>query len=118
MRSSRLVGEVEDEKVNRYATNAATHLERIDSLVNEMTKEFRPCALLTVGCIPNPRFSGSVIAARAQGGVCTRCQQVPGGALVPVTAGQSSARCAGDRVGKAHTYEPSTKDSATLRTFS
>ena len=68
MRSSRLVGEVEDEKVNRYATNAATHLERIDSLVNEMTKEFRPCALLPVGRVPPPapRFGGSA-QARARG---------------------------------------------------
>ena len=103
MGSSRRVGQVKDEKVNRYPTNAATHLERIDSVVNEMTKEFGPCALLTVGCVPNARFSGSVVAARAQGGVCTGCQRMPGGALVPITAGQSSARCAGNGVGKAHT---------------
>lgn len=118
MRSSRLIGEVEDEKLDRYATNAATHLEWVDSLVNEMAKEFRPCALLAVGRIPNTRFSGLVVSARAQGGVSTRCQRVPCGALVPVTTGQSSSRCAGDRVGKAHTYEPSTNASAALRTFS
>lgn len=62
MRSCRLVCEVEDVKVDRYPTNAATHLEWIDSFINEVTKELRPCALLPVGRVPDPRlprFGGS-----------------------------------------------------------
>jgi hypothetical protein len=105
-------------KVDRYPTNAATHLEWIDSFINEVTKKLRPCALLQVGRVPNPRLAGSVVAARPEGGVCTGCQRVPGGALMPVTAGQPSSRCGGDRVAKTHTYEPSTKASAALRTSS
>ncbi|MDT5369375.1 MAG: hypothetical protein QOC62_3806 [Mycobacterium sp.] len=118
MRSCRLVGEVEDVKVDRYPTNAATHLEWIDSSINKVTKELRPCALLPVGRVPNPRLPGSVVAARPEGGVCTGCKRVPCGALVPVTAGQPSSRCGGDRIAKTHTYEPSTKASAALRTSS
>jgi hypothetical protein len=87
MRSCRLVGEVEDVKVDRYPTNAATHLEWIDSFINEVTKKLRPCALLQVGRVPNPRLPGSVVAARPEGGVCTGCKRVPCGALMPVTAG-------------------------------
>jgi hypothetical protein len=52
------------------------------------------------------RLPGSVVAARPAGGVCTGCKRVPCGALVPVTAGQPSSRCGGDRVAKTHTYEP------------
>ncbi len=43
---------------------------------------------------------------------------VPCGALVPITAGQPSSRCGGDRAAKTHTYEPPTKASAALRTSS
>ena len=57
-------------------------------------------------------------AAGPEGGVCTGCKWVPCGALVPVVTGQPSPRCGGDRVAKTHTYEPSTKASAALRTFS
>jgi hypothetical protein len=69
MRSCRLVGEVEDVEVDRYPTNAATHLEWIDSFINEVTKKLRPCALLQVGRVPNPRLPGSVVAARPEGTV-------------------------------------------------
>ena len=103
MRSCRLVGEVEHVKIDRYPTNAATHLEWIDSVINEVTKELRPCALLPVGRIPNPRLPGSVVAARPEGGVCTGGKGVPCGALVPVVTGQPPSRCGGDRVAKTHT---------------
>ncbi len=103
MRSCRLVGEVEDVKVNRYPTDAATHLEWIDSFVDEVTKEFCPCALFPVGRVPNPRLPGSVVAAWPCGGVCAGYERVPCGALVPVTAGQPSSRCGGDCVAKTHT---------------
>src|SRR6478609_7746944 len=69
MRSCRLVGQVEDVKVHRYPPNAATHLEWIDSFINEVTKKLRPCALLQVGRVPNPRLPGSVVAARPEGTV-------------------------------------------------
>ena len=105
-------------KVDRYPTNAATHLEWIDSVINEVAKELGPCALLPVGHVPNPWLPGSVVAASPEGRVCTGCKRVPCGALVPVTAGQPSSRCGGDRVAKTHTYEPSTKASAALRTSS
>jgi hypothetical protein len=103
MRSCGLVGEVEDVKIDRYPTNAATHLKWIDAFIDEVTKEFRPCALFLVGRIPNPRLPGSVVAARPEGGVCTGCKGVPCGAFVPITAGQPPARCGGDRVAKTHT---------------
>lgn len=70
MRSSRLIGEVEDEKLDRYATNAAPHLEWVDSFIHEMAKKLRPCTLLAVGRIPNARFSGLVVTARSE--VCGR----------------------------------------------
>lgn len=94
MRSCRLVGEVEDVKLDRYPTNATTHLEWIDSFIDKVTKELRPCALLPVGRVPNPRLPASVVAARPEGGVCTgcKCKRVPCSALVPVTAGQPSSR--------------------------
>jgi hypothetical protein len=118
MRSCHLVGEVQDVKVDRYPTNAATHFEWIDPVINEVTKELGPCALLPVGCVPNPRLPRSVVAARPEGGVSTGCQRVPGGPLVPVTAGQPASWCGRNRIAKTHTYEPSTKASAALRTSS
>jgi hypothetical protein len=68
MRPCRLVGEVEDVKFDRYPTNATTHLEWIDSFIDKVTKELRPCALLPVGRVPNPRLTGSVVAARPEAG--------------------------------------------------
>lgn len=53
MRSCRLVGEIEDLEVDRYATNPATYLERIDSFIKKVPKELGPCALLPAGRIPN-----------------------------------------------------------------
>lgn len=58
-------------KVRRYPTDAATHLEWIDSVINEVSKELCPCALIAAGPVPNPR---AVVAARAEGGVCTGCK--------------------------------------------
>jgi hypothetical protein len=90
-------------KVDRYPTNAATHLEWIDSIINEVTKELGPCALLPVGRVPDPRLPGSVVAARPVCGVCAGYKWVPCGALVPVTANQPSSRRIGDCVAKTHT---------------
>jgi hypothetical protein len=70
MRSRCVVGEVEDAKVDRYATNAAAHFERVDSLLDEVAKELRPGALLAVGCVPDARFAGSVIATGPASGIC------------------------------------------------
>jgi hypothetical protein len=50
------------------------------------------------------------------GGLCAGGQWVPGGALMPIVAGQLSSRCGGDRVTGAQTYEPSMNDSAASRT--
>ena len=66
-------------KVNRHPADAATHLEWIDSFVNEVTKEFCPCALFPVGRVPNPRLPGSVVAAWPVGGVCAGYERVPWG---------------------------------------
>lgn len=114
MRSCRLVGEIKDLKVDRYPTNTATNFKGIDSFIKEVTEQLRPCALLPVGRIPNPRLPRSVVAARPDGGVGTGCQLVSCGALVPVTARQPSSRCTSDRDSRAHTYEPSTKAAAAL----
>ena len=70
MRSRVALGEVEHLEVNRYSTNTATHLERIDSFTNEVTKQLRPRTLLPVRRVPNAGLPGSVVTAGPEGGVC------------------------------------------------
>lgn len=118
MRSCGVVGEVEDVKVDRYATHAAAYFEWVDSLLKEVAKELRPRALLAVGCIPDARLASPVVAAGPAGGICAGGKWVAGGALVPIAAGQLSSWRGGDRITRAQTYEPSMKDSAALRTSS
>jgi hypothetical protein len=103
-------------KVDRYATHAAAHFEWVDSLLNEVAKELRPCALLPVGCVPDAWLTGSVVTTGPAGGIRAGGKWVACGALVPVVTDQLSSRCGGDRVSRFQTYEPSTKDSAALRT--
>src|SRR5947209_20487822 len=100
MRSGGGVGEVEHLELDRHSANTATHLERIDSFTDEVTKQLRPCTLFTVARVPHARLAGSVVAAGPEGGVCAGSPRVLGGALVPVGAGQVSS-CAGcDGVGE------------------
>ena len=68
MRSGLLVGEIENLEVYRHPTNAATNLEWIDTLIDEVTEELSPRTLLPVGGIPDTRFAGSVVAARPPAG--------------------------------------------------
>lgn len=72
MRPGLFVGEVEDLKVDRHATDAAANLEGIDTVIDEMPEEFSPRTLLAVGGIPDTRFAGSVVTARPRGRVATR----------------------------------------------
>jgi hypothetical protein len=77
MRSGLFVGEVEYLEVYRYATNAATNLEWIDTLIDEVTEELSPRTLLPVGGIPDTGFAGSVVTARPPGRVGTGHEGVP-----------------------------------------
>jgi hypothetical protein len=103
VRPGLLVGEVEHPQVDRYSTDAATNLEWIDALIDEVTEELRPRTLLPVGGVPDARLAGSVVTARPTGGVCAGREGVPCGALVPVTTFQLSSRCGRDRVAQTHT---------------
>lgn len=77
MRSGLLVGEVEYLQVYRYATNAATNLEWIDTLIDEVTEKLSLRTLFPVGGIPDIRFAGSVVTARSPGRVGTGNDGVP-----------------------------------------
>jgi hypothetical protein len=103
MGSSPLVCEVEYLEGDRHATDAATHLEWIDALIDEVAEKFRPCTLLFVRCVPDPRLSRSVVTARPPGGVGAGRNGVTCGTLVPVGALERSPRCGCDRIGKLHT---------------
>ena len=88
MRSCPVVGEIEDLKVDRDATNAAAHFERVRPFVNEVAKELRPCPLLVVGGVPDTRLAGAVIATGPAGGICAGSKWVAGRALMPIATGQ------------------------------
>jgi hypothetical protein len=105
-------------KVDRYPTDAAANLEGIDAVVEEVAEELRPCALLLAGRVPHSRLGSSVVAARSSSGIRTRHELVRCAALMPVFAAQPSSRCSGDCAAETHTYEPSTKAAAALRTSS
>jgi hypothetical protein len=68
MRLCRGIRQVEDVKVDRYTTYAAAHFERVDSTRDEVAKELRPGALLAVGCIPDARLAGLVVAPGPRAG--------------------------------------------------
>ena len=71
-----LVGQIKYLKVDRHTTNAAPNLEGIDAFIDEVSEELRPCTLLPVRGVPDPRFAGSVITARPRGGVETGHERV------------------------------------------
>jgi hypothetical protein len=86
MRSRLRISEVEYLEVYRYATDAATNLEWIDTLIDEVMEELSPRTLLPVGGVPDTRFADSVVTARPPAGSVqdTRgcrvepwCQQFP-----------------------------------------
>ncbi|CKU12700.1 Uncharacterised protein [Mycobacterium tuberculosis] len=103
MGSSPLVCEVEYLECDRHSTDAATDLEWIDPVIDEVAEQLRPCTLLFVRCVPDSRLARSVVTARTSGGVGAGGHRVTCGALVPVGAFERSPRCGGDRVGKLHT---------------
>lgn len=63
------VGEVEHVEVDGRTPDAATELERVDAVVDEVAEEFGPCGLLLIGGVPHAGFALPVVPARSSGGV-------------------------------------------------
>lgn len=80
-----------------------SELERIDTFVDEVSKQLSPGRLLLARGVPDARLAGAVVAARASCGIGARDERVSGGTLVPEATGDLSARCGGNRVSEVHT---------------
>ena len=101
--SHRGVREIQDFQRDVNPANPPAHLEGIDSLVEEMTEELSPRALLLAGAVPDARLAGAVVPAGAASRVGAIDERMPGGALVPEAAGDVPTGRIGDRLGKVQT---------------
>lgn len=61
--SHRGVREIQNLQRDVHPANPPPHLEGIDSLVEEMTEQLSPRALLLAGGVPDARLTGSVVPA-------------------------------------------------------
>lgn len=67
-----LVGEVEDLEVDGHAPDAASQLERIDPLADEVPEQLGPRRLLLTRCVPDAVIASPVVAAVATRRISTR----------------------------------------------
>ncbi len=99
----RRVGQVENLEADEHPALAPPDFERVDAGVDEVAQQLGPGSLLLARRVPNTGFNGPVVAARATSGIRTRCERVPGGALVSEAAGDLPTRRGCCRLGEVHT---------------
>ncbi len=75
--------------------NVSTNLERVDTVVEEVTHQLRPGCLLLIGGVPDAWAADPVITTIRDRRVGETCQWPPRGALVPELAAQISCRYRG-----------------------
>ena len=85
------------------SSDAASELEGVDAVVDEMAEELRPRSLLLAGGVPDTGFALAVVPAWSSGRVGAGGEGMTGRTLVPPVAGEVPSRGGRDRAGVAHT---------------